>query len=362
MFGSFSSLTQPMEIPYYTSGIQVSQPLFTFGKIGTAIKVANEFDSSIQCSNARNFQQLQLLALDAFYQAVLSDMVLAVSQRSLSRKKELSEFLSRNFSLGSGNKAYLLASQADLNSQYSDMISARQNARSSKLRLCAVMGRELADSLDLDTVLAMPALLSSPVPAQAEAVKTALDGREDLRAMDFMAQANRGGAKIFNAMYLPSIGLSASLGTGGSEAKDLVDWEKRNWTVGVGMQWNLFDGFSNSSKAQQFLSDARKLEIAHKAVRNLVEIEIRSAISECAAADSNQAASRDMLAAAREGYDLTSENFKQGSGQFSDLQLAEERLQQAELGRTSAQYRWIRSRAALRVAMGLDIIKVEAKK
>ena len=54
-----------------------------------------------------------------------------------------------------------------------------------------------------------------------------------------------------------------------------------------------------------------------------------------------------VLAAAKESYNLTEDNFKQGSGQFADLQLAEERLRQAEQGLINARYRLLRSRAEL---------------
>jgi outer membrane protein TolC len=357
----FSTFTGSMELPYYTSSLSLYQPLFTFGKIGTAVTVAREIDSSNQLSNVHNIKQLQLRALDAFYLVVISDVALAVSQRSLDRKKELSEFLARNFSLGTGNKANLLATQADLNSQYAATISATYNARNARMLLSMLMGRAMTDSLKLDTLLSIPTLTSQNLLPETEAIKTAMDKREDLKAMDFLTEANEGGAKIYNAMYLPSIGLQASLGTGGSEAKDLVDWDKRNWLVGVGMQWTLFDGLQNRARARQFISDANKLKIAHETIGKMIEIEVKTALSACAAADSNLVAAGKMLASAREGYDITNENFKQGSGQFSDLQLAEERLRQAEFMNVSARYQLVRSRAALRIAMGYDIITLEDK-
>ena len=138
--------------------------------------------------------------------------------------------------------------------------------------------------------------------------------------------------------------------------RNFFDWKNRNWTVGVGLQWNIFDGFSNNAKSKQYLSDANKLQTAQKAIEKYIEIEITSALDECATADSNQIASREMLAAAKESYELTNDNFKQGSGQFADLQLTEERLRFAEMGSMNARYRWMRSRAALLVAMGKEII------
>jgi outer membrane protein TolC len=84
-------------------------------------------------------------------------------------------------------------------------------------------------------------------------------------------------------------------------------------------------------------------------------------LTECTAADGNLNASREIFAAVQEAYDLTNENFKQGSGQFAELQLAEERLRQGEMGIMNARYRQMRSRAALLVAMGRPIIAMEGK-
>jgi outer membrane protein TolC len=94
-------------------------------------------------------------------------------------------------------------------------------------------------------------------------------------------------------------------------------------------------------------------------LEKMLEIEVRSAILECTAADSNIIASHEMYKASKESYDLTNNNFKQGSGQFADLQLSDELLQQSELGLTNAQYRLIRSRAALQIAMGNEIISIK---
>jgi outer membrane protein TolC len=286
-------------------------------------------------------------------------MALDIANRSVARKKELYEFLDRNFKLGSGSKAQILATKADLKGQVPAVIKSQQDLLSARMGLNMLMGRSLADSIRLDTSSVMPCLLSNTFPQEKEAVKTALSKREDLRTLDFLAAANKGGAKIYSSMYLPSIGATGSFGTVGTDPKDLVDWDKKTWTVGLGLQWTLFDGFANNALSRQYRSDARKIEIAHDAIAKMVEIEVAMSLSECTGADSNLTAAEEMLSAARESYNLTNDNFRQGSGQLSDLQLADERLLQAEVGNVTARYRLVRSRAALLVAMGNEIIKVK---
>lgn len=351
----------PQELTAYSASVQVSQAIYTFGKIGAGIQVAREFNRAARNTYHRNLQQLQLTALDAFYGALLSEMAVTVRKRSLSRIRELSEFLDRNFKLGSGNKAQNLSMQAELKGQWTEMIRTEQNLRTSRMALVALMGRPFTDSLVLDTTTIPHSLVSAPLPSRQKALESALSNRGDLHSIQNFAKANEGGAKIFRSMYLPSIGVQGSLGTGGLDAQDMTDWDKRTWQIGAGLQWNLFDGFENSARSKQYRSDARKLRVAHEAAEKFIEIEIDAALAECAAADSNQTASREMLSAAKESYDITNENFRQGSGQFAELQLAEERLRQAEMGSLNARYRWMRSRAALRISMGDDIVSLEEK-
>jgi outer membrane protein len=354
-------ISSPQTATIYSAGISITQPIFTFGKIGTAIKVANSFNKSAHCSYTRNMQTLQLGALDMYFRTIMAYKSAQIAERALSRKKELNSFLQRNFDLGSGSKAQVMATKADVANQSSAVLIAKRDAATARMMLNAMMGRPLVDSTALDTSSVSGSPVNGVVPAANEAVQSALANRADIQSLKYLAESTRGGAKIYKALYLPSIAATGSAGWSKYQAGSgsfLSTNGNANWSLGVGAQWTLFDGFSNSAKARQYLSDANKLDITNNTISNMVEIDVRSAIMECAAADSNLSASREMLGSAQASYDLTNSNFKQGSGQFADLQLADELLQQAELGMINANYRLVRSRAALQVAMGNDIVKL----
>ncbi len=356
-----SKMSEANDAPAYSASIEISQPIYTFGKIGTAVKVANYYGQSNQLAYERGVQQMQLLGLDAFYRVVLSEMALSITERTMDRKKELSEFLNRNFQLGSGSKAEILATSADLESLYPEIIKAQQDAKTARMQLCVLIGRPLTDSISIDTSSTISSLVAFELPKRDSAVKAALENRCDLRSIEYLKRANDGGVKIFKSMYLPSIAGQVSLGAASDDITKLYKEKARNWKVGIGVTWTIFDGFANSSTAQQYLSDSRKLNTAQKSLTNYIEIEVETALTECIAADSNLSASYKIFAAVQEAYELTDENFKQGSGQFAELQLAEERLRQGEMGIMNARYRQIRSRAALLVTMGCPIITTEEK-
>jgi len=358
----FGIISQPMTTTVYNTGLQISQTLYTFGKVGTALKVAKNLNESTRLTYKRNMQALQLGALDAFYRAELAERAVAIAEHSLARKKELYEFLDRNFQSGSGSKAQVLSTKADVLNQNVTLLIAKRDARTARMQLNVFMGRTLTDSMALDTTEVPQSLKTFVLPKEDDAITSAMQDREDLKSLKFLAEVNKDGAKIYRAMYLPSIGAQGSAGYSKvvpNVSSDFIPsgWQK-SWTIGLGAQWTLFDGFASSSKAAQYESDAHKLEIACNGVSKMIEIDVRSAQIECIAADSNFIASREMYSSALESYDLTNSNFKQGSGQFSDLQLSDELLQQSELGLFNAGYRQMRSRAALLIAMGREIISL----
>jgi outer membrane protein len=360
MADQFSGLSDPQHSNIYNAGISFNQPIYTFGKVGTAIDVAKNFNKAAKSTYARNMQTLQLGALDLFFTTTMLQKAVGIAERSLSRKKELNSFLERNFESGAGSKAYVLKTRADVADQVAKTIVAKRDATVMRMNLNVMMGRELTDSTMLDTVNLLNEMVSQPAPQPSDAIATALADRSDIKTIKYFAASNKGGAKIFKAMYLPSI---AAMGSAGysrldSDSKLMSNDGTPSWTLGIAAQWMLFDGFANSAKAAQYASDARKLDIAATTVSKMVEIEIRSAILECSAADTNLSSSQEMLKAAEETYELTNSNFKQGSGQFADLELADETLQQAELGLINARYRQIRSRAALLVAQGKNIVTI----
>jgi outer membrane protein len=356
----FSGFSTPQHSNIYTGGISFNQPIYTFGKVGTAIDVAKNYNKSAKATYARNMQTLQLGALDMFFRTMMAQKAAAITEQSLARKKELNSFLERNFQNGSGSKAQVLKTRADVADQIAQTIVARRDAAVMRMNLNMMMGRPLTDSTALDTIASLEKMVGTPVPQPEDAVKTALTDRADIRSMKFLAESTKGGAQIYRAMYLPTIAATGSAGYTrvNSDLAMVNNNGNPSWSLGVGAQWTLFDGFANSAKAAQYQSDANKLEIVSSTMEKMLEIEVRSAILECSAADSNLNSSKEMFKAALETYELTSSNFKQGSGQFADPQLADETLQQAELGMINARYRLVRSRAAILVATGNEIIKI----
>src|SRR5271157_2231734 len=249
MLKSFSDISSPVHSNIYTGGISFNQPIYTFGKVGTAIDVAKNYNKSAKASYSRNMQTLQLGALDMFFRTIMAQKAADIAAQSLARKKELNSFLERNFQNGSGSKAQVLKTRADVADQIAQTIIAKRDAKVTRMNLNAMMGRNLTDSTALDTITSLERMAAMPVPMPDDAVATALSERTDIKSMKFLAESTKGGAKIYKAMYLPTIAATGSAGYTrmNSDLSLLNNNGSPNWSLGVGAQWTLFDGFANSA-------------------------------------------------------------------------------------------------------------------
>ncbi len=349
-------------INQYSYGIQAQQALFSFGRVNQAYKVAKVALRSQSESNRRSRQQLELQALDAFFGALTAGARVEVIRTSIKRQGETVGILQSNFKMGSGQRSSVLLATSSLKALEPQRIRAESEADASRMALNRLLGRPVQDALELDTSSTLE--FTSPSVDTTEAgLQAVLERRPDLSALDLQREALSGIARTYRLLYLPSIGAQGKVGILAYKLNEqLTDFDKNlEWRIGVGLQWNIFDGFGQSSKARQYDSDARSLGLSAHEAWAFARIEIASALREAAAADTAFEAAKQARDAADEAREMLSGDFRAGKGQITDLLSAEEGLRNAELGLLGAHYQKVRAKAALRVALGMDLIEEGSK-
>jgi HAE1 family hydrophobic/amphiphilic exporter-1 len=332
----------PSDDPYYSYsvGVKVMQPLVTFGKVSTALRMASTYDR-ITTANASSQQQaIQQSVVDAWFAAVLARAKLDVTEKSVARQVEVLTTLERNFALGSGMKAQVLQAKSRLIQTRQVIVAARSNAVAARKALNRLLSRPADDTVPLDTA-GLSQFEAMAAPAHDALVKEAFQNRKDLRTMEEMRSLLGDVTFIKKATYYPTIGLQGAFGfdyasQNASDITKLLKWDSRNWSIGVGMNWTIFDGWSGSGEAGAARAAERSMDINIANVRRGIDINADIYLREKEAADSGLVAAREAVDAASEAYGLYQSNFKAGSGQLSDVLSSEDDLRTAELGLLSA--------------------------
>jgi HAE1 family hydrophobic/amphiphilic exporter-1 len=339
--------------------VQVEQSIWSFGRLGQAIRTASKQIQSQDAANRRALQELELQALDAFYAVVIAEARLGVISASVDRQQRALAMLEANFRRGAGARSTVLLTAAAVKALEPERIRAERDAAAARMALNRMLGRDVTDSLALDTAAGNHSEFVLPATAAGAPVDAALDHRPDLEALRLQKETMRSYAKAYRMQYLPGLGFQGKWGILAYKADEqLTDFDDNlEWQVGVGLTWRLFDGMAMDSKARQYDSDARSMAISERQARAYARIEIEGARRDAAAADTALSAARQAREASAEALELIGRDFRAGSGQVTDLLSAEEGLRNAELSLLAAGYQKTRARAALRVALGMDLIK-----
>lgn len=346
----------------FSYGVQGSQPLFSFGRLTQSLRTASKQIAAQDETNRRDLQELDMQTLDAFYAVIVAEARLKVIASSMERQSRGVALLESNLRGGSGSRGTVLLAAAAFKALEPERIRAESEAAAARMALNRLLGREVDAPLELDTADA-PDFFVAPRDTVGEGVRAALDNRPDLAALRLQKETMRGYATAHRMQYLPSLGLQGKVGILAYELDEqLTDFDRNlEWQVGIGFSWPLFDGFAQSSKARQYDSDARTLAVRERRARDMARIEIESARREAGAADAALEAARQSRDASAEAVELLERDLRAGAGQVTDLLSAEESLRNAEFALLSARHQRARAQAALRVALGTDLIGEESK-
>ncbi len=350
--------------PYwnYSWGVQVTQPLYTFGKVTTALRMAKTQDRLTRVRLQSTRLATEKSVVDLYSIVVLSKAKLETTRRSVERQKAVVDQLARNFQNGAGAKAQVLMAKSILLRLTPDIQTGERDCLAARRGLNRLLGRAADDSTELDTT-GLPELEGRLSPAREAVLKNAMATRQDLKALKEARSLQEDYASVLRANNLPNIAGIAKFGFSSMDqtwkaVQHVAEWDQRDWSVGIGLQWNVFDGFEQSSKSGEVLAAVRQMEVRESDLNRLIEIDVDNALRDRVAADSSLSAAREGVAAATEAREWFSRNFQSGSGSLSDLLQAEENQRLAELSLLSARLERTKAAVKLAAVQGQDLISL----
>lgn len=349
--------------PYYNYswGVQVQQALFTFGKVSTALRMAKTQERITTASSLATRQDIQSNVVDLYIAAVLAQAKVQVLERSMASQEETVKSLERNFANGAGAKAQVLLARSKRISVQQDIIAATRDAQSARQAFNRILGRASDDTVSLDTNGL--AGFEVQAPSRQEILKNAQNQRQDLKTVRESRGLMEDLAFIDKAAYYPTVGLQGKFGflvtdQNASSVKHGADWVNRDWSIGVGMTWNIFDGWSSKGDEDQTRAMVRTLSVREGDLVRGIEIGTDTYLRDKEAADSALSAAVEGVAAAREARDLYHLTLSSGGGSLSDLLSAEDGLSAAEFGWLAARLSRAKACIHLSLVQGKDLISV----
>ncbi len=144
----------------------------------------------------------------------------------------------------------------------------------------------------------------------------ALGERADLAAFRFQEQAARRNLWAVRGRWMPRVNAFGLREWNGAEAfRD----NSNNWTVGVQLSWNVFDGFGHWGRSKQAAAKLSQVRYQHSQARQQAENEVAAAMRNIRAARQRIKVAEGAVQQARESLNIVEARFREGLEKTSEL-------------------------------------------
>ena len=321
-------LNHPAAITDFHTSLQVSQPIYNRdaiigGKMAKSARKAQGFMTD------RAAENIELNVKKAFYGLILAKKNLDATEQSIRIMQGYSSEAARGYAVGLVTKSDKLSTEvrlAELRDQKLQIQDAIKNAQDALRTMLALDPNDTIQPVgDLKVDAKLPAL----------AKKASAEGRSDLKALEAFQEVTGYQHDIARAQYLPRVNAFAQQNW---HDNSFLGTEGSSWTIGLNVQWNIFDGMATKGKVQEAKAQALEAQYNYQAAREQSDMEIAVARRTLSSSRERIAVMQKSLEAARVSMDFIGEQFKTGMAMTFELLMREQAYTWAKMRLNQAKY------------------------
>lgn len=372
---------EPREQRIYSAAVEVSQPVFTFGKIGAAIELARLVVDVTDAQIGAARLDTALAAADAYYRVLAARESLAVGLAQQRVRREALEVVRARYEVGDATRLELLRSQSALAEVAPEIARLAGDLSVARSRLANALGLGpatpvLAEGglpLDLPELGMEPGAAAGglaragtagpgddlhrpddlpPVPTPGELWSTARSNRPEIADLELQQEVLAQRQVVTRAGGKPQVELNGYYGRQARLYEDLADPLFRDYSVTLGVRWELFDGGRRRGQVAQLESQRQQLGHRLRDLLSTIRLDLEQTLSAYRTARERWRAAETAAAAAREASRVARESYRQGVVLQTDWLDAQRQETEAEILAVEAYYDARREAARLARVVG----------
>jgi len=333
------ALNNPIIYERAAVGVMVAQLITDFGRTTNLVSSAN-YAAKAESENALATKEQVLLAVDkAFYNALQSQAVLTVAQRTVSERQTVADQVEALF-------------KSKLKSEL-DFSFASVNLAQAKLLLLDAQNNEGAALATLSMVLGFPALqnfqlveetsqLAAPPVNVDDLISQAFSDRPEILSLQFQYQSARNFQTAERDLLFPSIRAIGAVGDtpvgNVAVAPNPGAFNNTYGAIGANVEIPLFNGFLYTAKAREANLRSQATQERLVDMRNLISRDVRTSWLNANTAYQRLAVTQQLLQQANLALDLAQARYKLGLGSIVELSQAQLQQTQAQISYAQAGY------------------------
>jgi outer membrane protein len=350
----FRNALQVTPANLFDYNINVSQPLYTSGKVGTALKLASLETEGVGVDRARVEQDIRLRVIRAFYDLILAERLLDVSRATVEQRQKHLEMARTRYTAGVATEVDVLRSQVSLANAQPELIRSENAVRLAR----SVLNNLLVRPVDYATVALGELTFVPQAKTDAQQIaRQAVEHRPELQRLRINELEAESQKKLANAENRLRLDFNGQYGFSARQPVNLWNHNFTRWMFTLSVGLPLFDGGRRSGLYQQAMAQRKVTELARSEQENAVRLEVQTALDELERAEKTVAAARLTVREAERVLTMTQDNYRYGAATTLDVTDAQTALAAARWNLWQGLHDHVLARAQLRWAMGLDPVE-----
>jgi outer membrane protein len=334
----------------WVAGLRVTQPLYAAGRVSIGLDIADKVRETLQLELAETEAEVRLQVREAYFQAVFARLLVEISEEAWALADDQLRRVEGFQAQGVASELDVLTARVERDNLEPQRVESRSAARLALLNLLRII--QLPQ--DADVALTTP-LEAELADVDREGLRRALEDRALLQAARAGVRIEEDQVRLARSGYRPTAGAFLDLGWQAFPATVFPTegggW-REDWNAGFQVSIPIFNGFRTRAEIGSARSGVRQAELRFSQLREGLELELESGLSDLETALSQVEARRGTVEEARRLVELAELRFAAGSGTALELSNTRLLLQQARLIEVEALLRYVGALARLERVSG----------
>ncbi len=345
----FLAAIVPVPVNMFNYGITVKQPLFTQGKVGTALRLASVEAEGALSEIDRAEQDVAVSVVKAYYDLLWAEQyrdLVADTQEQKKKHAAMARTLRDN---GVATEVDVLRSEVAVANGAPDLVRAENGIRQARAQLNYYIGR----ALDYPTKLAGHFEERLWEENNIDALEQeAIRRRPELERLRIAERSAETQLKLAGAENRARADFSGAYGISARRPSNLLDPLYSRWSATVSFSFPIFDGFKRSGLVYQATANQRMARLEREKAEKQIRLAVQQGFDELKAADETIAAAQANVGQAERVLSMTQDNYKYGAATTLDIVDAQTAVSVARSNMLRGLHDYSVARANLRWAVG----------
>lgn len=333
----------------FTNSGSLTIPIYQGGRLKEGRRSARFALSSADLSLENTMQTVRLQSTVYYYNVLQCRNLINVYEEEVLTLQEHLRNVNAQFRVGTVAKVDVLESQVELANAQQNLVNIQNQYDVAVAELNNYIG------LPADTIIRPQETLAYRKYnlKLGDCTSYALENRADAAMADYAVKRAESAKKAAKAGWRPSVNAEVSKGITTERLFNRKTSDQ--WTAGLTMTWNIFDGGITSSQVHQAEAALVQAQEVAAQTREQIQLEVQSYFLQLHAAEKNIGTTQASVALAEENYKIAQVRYAAGVGTNLDVMDASRKLTEARSNYFTALYNYNTAKASLDRYMGVPV-------